>query len=1176
VQDHTEKNTILFCVRAPKSVFSTAILQITFTNARFLGESMAIRVALHHKTSYHYDRLVGLSPHVFRLRPAVHCRTPIEGYSLRITPENHFINWQQDPFGNILARVVFPEQTRTMSIEVEVIARLEVINPFDFFVDEYANHYPFTYDAQLLKELAPYLEITEDTPLLRQWIDANVERTPKQGRTIVDFLVALNQAVHRSVAYTIRMEPGVQRPDETLIKQLGSCRDSAWLLVQVARHLGLAARFVSGYLVQLTADVASLDGPSGPQHDFTDLHAWTELYIPGAGWIGLDPTSGLFAGEGHIPLACTPDYVSAAPVTGLTDVCQTEFSFQNSVTRIHEDPRVTKPYTEAQWTAIRALGYKIDEDLRAGDVRMTMGGEPTFVSIDDMESAEWNTAALGKHKRERAGDLLERLRNAFAPHGMLHYGQGKQYPGEPLPRWQLGIFWRTDGIPMWRDHTLEARDNVQYSFSNDDAEKFARTLAKHLSVQDNTVAAYEDLFYFLWEQEKLPTNIDPFVADFTDSLERQRLQELLRNGIETPVGFVLPFAYDDNRQQWRSTRWHFRRNHLFLVPGNSPVGLRLPLDSLPWEDPKKREVLLERDQFAPERPLPDYYETLSQRQRATDTHTTATTTDVETDADNGFVARTALCVEVREGRLHVFYPPLARLEQYAELTAAVEATAKELRIPVRIEGYEPPRDPQLLRLLVTPDPGVIEVNIHPASSWDELLHITHTLYEQARLARLGTEKFMLDGRHTGTGGGNHVTIGAAKPADSPLLRRPDVLRSLVNYWQHHPGLSYLFSSAFIGPTSQAPRVDEGRDEKLYELDIAFAQVPEPDGEPIPFWLVDRIFRHLLTDITGNTHRAEFCIDKLYSPDSSSGRLGILEFRAFDMPPHYQMSMMQMALIRALVAWFWREPYYKPLVRWGTELHDRFMLPHYVHADIREVVADLNRAGYAFDMEWFAPFFEFRFPVYGRVTVQDIELELRMAIEPWHVLGEEMTSAGTARYVDSSLERVQVKLTGLTDTRHILACNGCRIPLRSTGKRGEYVAGVRYRAWQPPSALHPTIGTDTPLVFDVVDTWNNRAVGGCTYYVSHPGGRSYEVMPVNAYEAESRRISRFWNYGHTPAEAAPIQPTSTTNNVVTQFVPEGSGEATVLVTPLPEPENQDYPYTLDLRLLRKTVSTTKHL
>jgi uncharacterized protein (DUF2126 family) len=479
-------------------------------------------------------------------------------------------------------------------------------------------------------------------------------------------------------------------------------------------------------------------------------------------------------------------------------------------------------------------------------------------------------------------------------------------------------------------------------------------------------------------------------------------------------------------------------------------------------------------------------------------------------------------------------PPLTHLEHYLDLVHCIEATAVELEMPVVMEGYEPPHDHRLKRFAITPDPGVIEVNIHPAYNWNELVSNTAAIYEEARLSRLATEKFMLDGRHTGTGGGNHVTIGGATPADSPMLRRPDLLQSLVTFWQHHPGLSYLFSGLFIGPTSQAPRVDEARDDSLYELEIAFQQIPE--GETPSPWIVDRLLRNLLVDVSGNTHRSEFCIDKLYSPDSASGRLGLVEFRAFEMPPHMRMSVVQMLLLRSLIARFWRQPYRKKPVHWGTELHDRFMLPHYVWQDIRDVICDLQSAGFPLQLEWFAPFQEFRFPHIGSVTQQDIELELRTAVEPWHVLGEEVRAQGTSRYVDSSVERVQVKVEGATDGRHVVVCNGRRVPLRPTGRRGEYVAGVRFKAWQPPSGLHPTIGVHTPLVFDILDTWNGRSIGGCTYYSGHPGGRHEETFPVNANEAESRRIARFRDIGHTPGRfEAPLEETS-----------------------------RDYPCTLDLR------------
>jgi uncharacterized protein (DUF2126 family) len=1109
---------------------------------------MSIHVALNHKTRYKYDRVVSLSPHVFRLRPAPHSRTPILAYSLRITPENHYINWQQDPFGNYQARVVFPDGGDELSIEVDLVADLTVINSFDFFVDEYATNYPFTYTGQEAKELTPYTEITERGPRLLAWL-AGIDCAEKP---IVDFLVELNQRLKQDINYSIRMEPGVQTCEETLAQTLGSCRDTGWLLVQILRHLGLAARFVSGYLVQLTADIAALDGPSGPSADFTDLHAWAEVYIPGAGWLGLDPTSGLFAAEGHIPLACTPSPASAAPVTGYTGQCEVlDFQFSNTVQRLHEDPRVTKPYTEEQWSAINAMGRQVDRVLAEHDVRLTMGGEPTFVSIDDMEAPEWNTTADGPHKRKLASNLIHRLQNTFGPGGIRHYGQGKWYPGEQLPRWKLACYWRKDGQPLWRKPSLLAREDTDYGHTIDHAQQLIRRVCHWLNLDARAIkAGHEDVFYYLWEEGNLPVNLDPLHADLKDPLVRRRLAQLLERDLAQPTGYALPLRWSYPRSRWEGSIWKFRREAMFLTPGDSPMGLRLPLDALPAVAPEELDPPIERSPFDDYPPLPDYRRQLQAQSPRPEAPPPQT--------EPRKVARAALVVEPRQGRLHIFIPPVAYLEHYLHLLAAIELAAEELALPVVLEGYEPPHDQRLQKILVTPDPGVIEVNIHPSPTWAELVTTIETLYDQARWARLGTEKFMLDGRHTGTGGGNHVTMGGPTAPDSPFLRRPDLLRSLVTYWQHHPGLSYLFAGMFIGPTSQAPRVDEGRTEALYELEIAFEQLPKP-GEPVQPWLVDRVFRNLLVDITGNTHRSEFCIDKLYSPDSAAGRLGLVEFRAFDMPPHARMSVAQMLLIRALVAWFWEQPYQHKLVRWGAELHDRFLLPYYVEADLREVLDDLQRAGYPFQLDWLAPFFEFRFPRFGTTQVQDIELELRMAIEPWHVLGEEVSRTGTSRYVDSSVERLQLKVRGLTDDRHIVTCNGRQVPLRHTAVRNEYVAGVRYQAWQPPSSLHPTIGVHSPLVFDVVDTWNRRSIGGCTYHVVHPGGRGYEDIPVNANVAESRRISRFWDYGHTPG---PMISFAYTPRGVWDFTPGGSPPGPI--EPPPEEINPEYPALLDLR------------
>ncbi|WP_298496120.1 DUF2126 domain-containing protein [uncultured Algibacter sp.] len=1106
---------------------------------------MALKIVISHKTKYKYDRPVSLSPHIFRLRPAPHSRTPIEAYSIKITPENQFFNWQQDPFGNYMARLIFPDKTTELTIDVEIIADLKTINPFDFFIEEYAEEYPFVYKEETKKELLPYLEITDKGKLLEGFLKT-LDYTP---RKTIYFLIHINQKIYEYLNYNIRMDPGVQTCEETLDKKSGSCRDYAWLFVQTLRHLGFGARFVSGYLVQLKSDEKSLDGPSGPEEDFTDLHAWAEVYLPGAGWIGFDATSGLLAGEGHIPLACTPTFESAAPVSGMSDVCETEFFFENSVKRIFESPRVTKPYTEAQWNAIYKLGFKVEKQLEKGDVRLTMGGEPTFVSIDDMESPEWNTDADGPHKRELAKNLSARVYDEFAKGGVLHQAQGKWYPGEPLPRWSIELCWRKDGRNIWHNKNLLAlfSDNPIVQEGADIL--FLETLSKHLGVTNKTIIpTYEDAFYFMWEEGKLPVDVDP-TKDDGALLVKNKLKEILKDGKSKAVGYVLPL--NNSMGTWYTSDWTFRRNHLFLIPGNSPIGLRLPLDSLIRKPEHGEFPKFDPDNFSIKGRLPSFKKTAALRFEQTENN--------GADNANKYFIRTAICAEIREGKLHLFLPPLDSAEIFLDLIASIEATAKKLDIPVVLEGYDPPKDHRFESMKVTPDPGVIEVNVHPAKNWQELTHNTLTLYELAKQSRLGTEKFMLDGKHTGTGGGNHVTLGGLTPADSPLLRKPSLLRSLLTFWQHHPGLSYLFSGAFIGSTSQAPRVDEARMENLYELEIAFSQIPK-NGD-VPFWLTDRLFRHLLTDLTGNTHRAEFCIDKLYSPDSSSGRLGILELRAFDMPPHPQMSLMQNLLVRTLVAWFWNKPYEHDLVRWGTELHDKFLIEHYVREDIKDIVAQLNRAGYKFQEDWFDPFFEFRFPLHGMVQINNVHLELRAAIEPWNVLGEEMTGGGTARYVDSSVERIQVKVNHFIEERFVLTCNGVKVKLNSTGIKGEYVAGVRYKAWNPYSSLHPTIGVDTPLVFDIVDTWNKRSIGGCTYYVAHPGGRSYDSYPVNSYEAESRRINRFWEFGHTQGEIiepdAIMQGGESTGKVKKQ---DSSKKFSYKELPV----NFEFPYTLDLR------------
>lgn len=1145
---------------------------------------MSIHVALHHVTEYQYDRLVQLGPQIIRLRPAPHCRSRVLSYSLKVEPTLHFINWQQDPFANYQARLVFPEKSKQLKVSVDLVVEMAVFNPFDFFLEPITEKYPFTYSEQVKKELIPYLEIGKLTPLLEKYI-ASIDRS--EMRTI-DFLVKLNQQLQKDISYVIRMEPGVQTPEETLALKKGSCRDSAWLMVQLLRHCGLAARFVSGYLIQLKADVQALNGPSGTDVDFTDLHAWCEVYLPGAGWIGFDPTSGLLAGEGHLPLACSPEPSGAAPIEGVIEKSEVEFEHQMKVTRIFESPRVTKPYSEHQWKQINDLGEVVEKHLLEGDVRLTMGGEPTFVSIDNRDAAEWNTEALGPTKRNYATELVGHLFAEYGKGGFLHFGLGKWYPGEQLPRWALSVNWRSDGEVIWKNPQRFAKESDHLHYTNEDSKKFTYTLAKNLGLTSEFISpAFEDVFYYLWRESKLPVNVDPFESNLDDPMERQRLKRIFEQKIDSVIGYVLPISANPgsylSETTWSTGPWLVRDDRMYLLPGDSPMGYRLPLNSLPWVSKEQYPYLIEEDPFAPKPALASY----AQIRRQVDgskfpsnvissvtSNTTKTLNDPSEKLSNSrvidhrrlphrqesahWITRTALCVETRDpmrangpeaekdfggknGVLYIFMPPLARLEDYLNLLTAIEITAEELDFQIVLEGYPPPKDARLKSLQVTPDPGVIEVNIHPAYSWQELKYNTEFLYEAAFQSRLSAEKFMVDGRHTGTGGGNHFVMGGATPADSPFLRKPELLASLILYWHNHPSLSYLFSGMFIGPTSQAPRVDEARNDQLYELEIAIKEIyanRQKYGHQMPPWLVDRTLRNILIDVTGNTHRSEFCIDKLYSPDSTTGRLGLLELRAFEMPPHAKMSIVQQLLLRALIAKFWEVPYLAPATRWGTELHDRCLLSSFVKSDFSDVIQELKISGFNFDVEWFAPHFEFRFPLIGKLNSIACEIEFRNALEPWHVLGEE--DGGTVRYVDSSLERIEVIVRGLNQSRYLLTCNGQPLPLMSTGVAGEYYAGIRYKAWNPPSSLHPSIGIHSPLTFDLIDTWTNRSISGCQYHVMHPGGTNYAALPINAYEAEARRLSRFFRMGHTPG-------------VMQQQSPN------ILQT-----GSKEFPFTLDLR------------
>ena len=1101
-----------------------------------------MRIRIRHETSYRYPKPAIFGPHTIRLCPADHAGASVLSYNLQLNPEAE-VRWQRDPWGNRIARATFSEGTQSDSLTLVVDAAFDIrpVNPFDFFVDDRCRDLPFSYPDELTTELEPFLARPSVGPLLAQFL----ESCPAHGY-VTDHLVRLNRKIAKEVQYIIRNEPGIQTSEETLRSARGSCRDSAALLVDAFRAQGLAARFVSGYLIQLADEGNIPNEARGVEHDVLDLHAWAEVYVPGAGWVGLDGTSGLLTGEGHVPLAGTVDPAHAAPVDGTTNLTANAVHFDMAVQRLGHEPRPRRPYTDEAWQALRALGRAVDDKLADEQLRLTMGGEPTWTSRFHPTAKEWNTDALGPTKWTAGIHLANELLRRLTQGGLLMQRMGKHYPGESLPRWALHLFWRRDGHRIWQDPALldthagayiavDGRTIEPPDRPSPDAERFIHSLARELGLSSAEIyPGYEDPWPVIIEEAHLPPDVDPMAAELEDPEERRRLARILGRGPRTPVGYALPLA--STPDGFVSSSWSFRRGHLFLIPGDSPMGLRLPLERLggvPYElypqDPSQRLSPLPDPRFQhPPPSVPGMPEAPGDHQASDDGPALkggSAPEDGSVPEDSstpeggwlppGAIARTALCAEVRAGVLHIFLPPLRRTEDFLTLVEALEATARKLNCPVRLEGYPPPRDPRLDGCMVTPDPGVIEVNLPVTEHFDDYVRLMETVTDAANHVGLTTEKYQLDGRETGSGGGHHLTLGGPTPAQSPFLARPELFASLLRYLQNHPALSYLFTGLFVGPTSQAPRIDEARHDALYELELALALAEDPDRPPPLPWLTDRLFRHLLADVSGNTHRAEVSIDKLYDPVAPSGRLGVVELRAFEMPPHEHMAIAQMLLMRGVVARLAQRPYREPLVRWGSQLHDRFMLPHFLEKDLEDVLRDLREAGLDFTPAHYVPFIDFKCPVAGQLQLEDLQLELRTALEPWPVLGEQGTAAGTVRYVDSSLERLQVRVDGLTPERHTVLVNGHRVPLRPTGRAAEAVAGVRFRAWQPPNALQPTIGIHHPLRFDVVDTWGRRSLGAATYHVWHPGGRGFEEPPLTAFEAAARRAQRLTREGHAP-------------------------------------------------------------
>jgi len=1076
-----------------------------------------VRVVIQHRSRYLYPRPARLGPQVIRLRPADHARAVIERYQLVIEPE-HRLHWQRDPHGNHVARVTFKagHATTALDVTVELAVDIRPINPFDFLIDDRVKQLPFRYPDGLDAELAPYLDTGDPAYRLGRRATELLAELPATGDTL-GLLVGLNSKVRERIAYVIRDEPGVWTPEETLGHGRGSCRDAAVLLVALMRARGVAARFVSGYLVQLTDEGMIPDQPRGVDRDVVDLHAWAEAYVPGAGWVGFDGTSGLLCGEGHIPLAATASPAQAAPLDGTSDVAASEVAFTTRIARLGHEARPTAPYSDDAWAELEAGGDRADAALAAAGLAVWIGGEPTFTARDRQERPEWQGSALGADKWQRGRRLARELRDRLAPGALILHRTGKHYPGESLPRWALDVIARRGGPALWpvREATPVVADAlVAPSATVEAGRRFGEALAAALGVASELHPAFEDPWELLRAEANLPVDVDPRTAGLDDPEERRRLARIFDRGAGSVVGWVLPLSRGE--AGWRTERWKLRRDHLFLIWGDSPVGLRLPLGSITgaevptWADapdlPDPR-----RDPPAASAGGDDRDARDAGQARRDATAPAAQPPERRRAPDPLPGIRTALAIEPRDGVLWVFVPPVGTFDDFCALIAAIDRAREATGLAVELEGYTPPPSPERLRFAVTPDPGVLEVNLPPVASCREATALYHAMFDAGLAAGLTAERYLLDGRAAGSGGGNHITIGGPSPEQSPWLRRPDLLASLIAFTQHHPSLSYLFTGLFVGPTSQAPRVDEARHDALYELEIALPRLYDAP----PVWQIDALLRHLLVDVAGSTHRAEISIDKLFDPQTPYGRQGLVELRAFEMPPHPRMLAAQAILVRALVASFAAAPYRHPLVRWGQELHDRFLLPYFLWHDFADVLEHLAAHGVALPPDGYRPFLELRCPLAGTLELGPARIEVRNAIEPWHVLGEEATRHGTARYVDSSVERIELRAIGLDPERYQVAVNRAIVPLRPVAGRDVRVAGVRFRAWCPPHALHPHLGIHHPLRIDVVDTWGRRAVAGAAYHVWHPEGRAFDATPLTRVEADARRIQRFTREGPSP-------------------------------------------------------------
>ncbi len=1007
------------------------------------------RVALRHRLDYRFDRPVRLSTHWLRLRPAPQAVACIQAYSLTVRPASHFVNWVRDPFENHLARLDFPEAVSRCSIDMELLAELPPTNPFDFLLAADAAEHPFRYPDQLAGELAPYLWSGESGEELRRWLDT-LDRTPAPT-------VERIQQIATRTAEDFRLEDHRRQPDLSRLLRdgSGSHRELAWLLTLSLRALGIATRLVSGYRLMITADAHA------------HLHSWCDAYLPGAGWIGLDPASGLLTAEHHIPLCTASDPTRVLPVLGYRESCEEELQERISL-RLLESHAADWPYSAAQWTRLESAAASVDAALRGTGIRLGQSTSLEFGKPDQPDAPEWRTTGQGPDKWRTATRLMERLREKRMPGSIILLGQGEWYAGEPAPRWALHCIGRRDGQPLWSAASFSADRAGDEKTEAADAARFAKALAGALGLPaGSAVPAFEDQLYQLWS-ENAQVDYAPDTRQFEDPVQRSQLAEQLSKTHAEPTGHVIPLAWDYHAATWRSRPWQTRRQQLYLTPGPFPMGYRLPLNTLPAGDASRAE---QPPEYSPWDAVP----------------TDDTARRIDQQPDDSPAPPTAICVEYREDRLCVFLPPLPDLGQFQRLLKAVDQTASELGLPVLLEGYGPPPSPALELLTAEPETGTLRLRLPLTTSWQQELDWLEDAYRLAGRLGLATQQRYEDGRREPLGQRSTRTLGGPEPASSPFLFKPALLRSLILFWQHHPSLSYLFAGPRVGPDGWAPRVDEGSEDAVQELTVALERFPAGDVETP--WVADRLLSHVLSDPGGDPHGGEWRLHALYPPDSGSRRLGQVELQAFAMAPHPHLAAAQSLLVRAVTAYLARHPLTAPPARWGEHLHHRFMLPAVLWQDFCQVLRLLADNGLGLAPDLYSPWLEHHFPVLGTVRRGTLQLRLRPALEPWPVMAEEAAGSGVARFVDPATLRVQVEAAGLTAGRHLLTCNGQEVPLERLADQNCWVGGVRCKVWNPPSTLFPTIPPVERLQFSLLDRWSKRRLCGFTYFPPIPGDPS---------------------------------------------------------------------------------------